>query len=216
MNVVDEPYVPSGCSLSEVDAAWEQLQKSNPRFHDGSVLHVLGVSRNGCGGVTMHVAESSYRFHAVRQLGLETGIRPLGAKAIVACEGKVLLGLRSEQSGVYPGCWEYVPGGTVEPSLGNDPVDPRMTVRRELVEEAGLDSSATIVPLAVFLDTSAQTWEVVHGIRVDPGATKSIEGFSGWEYQRLCWNQPGCCPEPASNAARVLDSLAQSFASGED
>jgi 8-oxo-dGTP pyrophosphatase MutT (NUDIX family) len=201
--------------LSDVDAAWEQLQDSNPRFHDGGVLHVLGVSRNGSGGVTMHVAESSYRFHAVRRLGLETGIRPLGAKAIVACDGKVLLGLRSEQSGSYPGCWEYVPGGTVEPSLVNDSVDPRMTVRRELLEETGFDSDATIVPLAVFLDTSAQTWEVVHGVEVDPRVANSIEGFSGWEHQRLCWNQPGCCPEPASNAARVLDSVAKSFASGK-
>ena len=163
----------------------------------------------------MHVAESSYRFHAVRQLGLETGIRPLGAKAIVACDGKVLLGLRSEQSGSYPGCWEYVPGGTVEPPLVNDSVDPRKTVRRELLEETGLDSGATIVPLAVFLDTSAQTWEIVHGLRVDPDAAEGIEAFRGWEHQRLCWNQPGCCPEPASNAARVLDSVARSFASGE-
>ena len=215
MSVVGEPYVPAGCSLSEVDSAWKQLEQSNPRFHDGAVLHVLGVSRNGSGGVTMHVAESSYRFHAVRQLGLETGVRPLGAKAIVVFEGKVLLGLRSEQSGSYPGCWEYVPGGTVEPPLANEPVDPRMTVRRELLEETGLDTDAAVVPLAVFFDTTAQTWEVVHGVEVDRRAATDIEGFSGWEHQRLCWYQPGCCLEPASDAARVLDSLARSFASGE-
>ena len=215
-SIHESRWVPEGVSLDAVDDAWAELCAANPRYHDGGVLHVLGVVRNGHGGVTIHLAESSYRFHAVRRLGLETGIRPLGVKGIALWEGRALVGRRGRQTSNYPGEWEYVPGGSVEPPARSKPIDPGEVVRRELDEESGWRSVGPVVPVAVFLDEAASTWEIVHTMTVQPGGAESDPlATPGWEYDELRLVQPGACPMPASAAARVLDELAVSIVAGE-
>ena len=214
VNLVDAPFVPEDVALGEVDAAWDRLRSQNPRMYDGALLHVLGTSRNGHGGLSIHVAESSYRFHAVAALGLDTGVRPLGAKAIVVRGNAVLMGKRSQQSGSYPGCWEYVPGGTVLPLGNQGAIDPSHTVEQELCEEVGLDVKIDNAPaLAVFFDDDARTWEVVYGLRLAEDQFQGPMAPGGWEHEELCWVQPGCCESPVSSASRIMDSLARSFIS---
>lgn len=206
--------MPEKVSLDEVDEAWSRLRADNPKYHDGGVLHVLGVVRNGHGGVSMHLAESSYRFHAVRRLGIDTGIRPLGVKGLATHHGQVLVGRRSARTGSYPGCWEYVPGGGVEPPVAGGPVDTCDVLRRELREESGWIAKGPVVPVAVFLDEAAGTWEVLHTVTVGPAEGATVEDSPpGWEYDELRLVQPGECPEPVSDAAVMISSLADSLVS---
>ena len=42
-SIHESRWVPEKVSLDEVDKAWSGLCADNPRYHDGAVLHVLGV-----------------------------------------------------------------------------------------------------------------------------------------------------------------------------
>ena len=212
-NVLAEPFVPEAVSLADIDSAWDDLCIRNSKYHDGAMLHVLGVVRNGHGGVTVHVAECSYRFHAVRALGIDTGVRPLGVKGICRYGEKVLVGLRSADVGSYPGCWEYAPGGSVEPSSLGDSLDVAAVVLRELGEESGWQATSHPIAVAMFLDEEAGTWEIVHTLDVIPGASEEMGSPPGWEYSELRLVQPGEVPVPKSPAARMMDSMASSFIS---
>ncbi len=168
-----------------MDRAWEDLCASNPRYHDGDLLTVLGVSRNGHGGVTINLASTSYRFHAVRRAGVDLGLQPLGVKAMVARDGHWLMGKRSSSVSTYPSLWEFVPGGSVEP--GTTPID---ALAREWTEETGLpvEVLGPLVPEAVLFDPTALTWEIAHRARVAPHAASAMLAMHpSWEHESLAW-----------------------------
>jgi 8-oxo-dGTP pyrophosphatase MutT (NUDIX family) len=213
-NVLPDPFVPEGVSLEEVDAAWATLCEGNPRYHDGAVLHVLGVVRNGHGGVTVHLAECSYRFHAVQALGIDTAVRPLGVKGVCRFEGHVLVGHRGAEVGSYPKNWEFVPGGSVEPPREGQSVDAAAAVLRELEEESGWVAVSPPVAVAMFLDEEAATWEIVYTFDVTPGEGGPLASPPGWEYSELRLVQPGKIPGPMSPAARMMDSMVSSLIPG--
>lgn len=173
--------MPRSVSLEEVDAAWATLCARNPRYFDGPVLQVLGVSRNGHGGVQIHVQESSYRFVAVAALGIDCGARPIGVKGFVRDGDRVLMGRRSRSVASYPGAWEFVPGGTLEPGEA-----PEAAVARELSEEAQLEAASPPVAVAVLFDTTASSWEIVYRIaaRLDALPKAGCE-CGGWEYDEF-------------------------------
>lgn len=199
LNVVPGTFVPTTPSLEEVDRAWDGLQRANRRYFDGRMLHVLGVSRNGHGGVVVHAMECAYRFYAVIGAGLETGVRPLGVKGIVEREGRWLMGLRSREVAYHAGQWEFVPGGCLEPDIAPDSM-----LERELGEESGFAAAGPPVPLALLYDPTACTWEIVHrlAVRERPGIDPP-----GWEYRELRWVEPGQEPSPLSPVAEVMRRL---------
>ena len=212
LNVVPDRWVPEGVDLDEVDALWRALVEANPRYHDGDVFHVLGVIRNGHAGATIHLAPSSYRFHAVRRLGFDTGVRPLGVKGLFVVNdpgagGPALVaGRRSESSGSYPGCWEYLPGGGVEPdsASGGCRADPLAVIRRVLLEEVGTSGSVVPIALAFLEDRTVGTWEIVYrGVLESPP-----DGPPEWEHQEIRLVTPETLPAPMSDAARMLAGVA--------
>lgn len=168
-------FVPARVGVDEVDAAWESMRRRNPRLFDGPLWHVGGVSRNGHGGVTLHVLESSYRMHAVAASGLHTGVRPLGVKGIVQDGTRLLVGRRSLEAHAYPGAWELLPGGTVEP--GSTPLE---AFERELREEAAATAARRPVAVALFLDEVAGTWEIV--FRCHASLRAESPSADGWEH----------------------------------
>lgn len=199
LNVVPGAFVPDETPLSEVDRAWEELRGGNARYFDGRMLHVLGVSRNGHGGVAVHAMECAYRFYAVIGAGLDTGVRPLGVKGIAEREGRWLMGLRSTEVAYHPGQWEFVPGGCLEPGVAPDAM-----LRRELGEESGFEAVGAPVPVALLYDPTAFTWEIVHRLTIRPRAEIDPPG---WEYRELRWVAAGEEPAPLSPVAETMRRL---------
>jgi 8-oxo-dGTP pyrophosphatase MutT (NUDIX family) len=193
LSVVEGRFVPEGVPLDAVDAAWERVRAAVPRTHDGPMLHVLGTSRNGHGGVTVHCVASSYRFHAVAREGLDTGMRPIGVKAVTfAPGGRVLVARRSAHTLNYPGRWEFAPAGTLEPGVA-----PAEMILRELREETGWAHAAPPVPRALMFDPVARSWEVVFALDAVPPAVP----VESWECDALQAVEPHAWPGDLSDAA---------------
>ena len=208
--MVQERWVPTDIDLDEIDALWRALAEENPRYHDGDCLHVLGVVRNGHAGATIHLAPTSYRFHAVRRLGADTGVRPLGVKGLAVvddeAEGpRLVAGRRSQNSASYPGCWEFLPGGGVE-AKPDGRVDLVDVVRRELREETGGEARIDPVALAILEDRVVGTWEVVFRMEIDGDAPSTPPG---WEHDEIRLVSADGLPSPLSDAAAALQPLAR-------
>jgi 8-oxo-dGTP pyrophosphatase MutT (NUDIX family) len=198
-------FVPERATLEEVDARWAELCAANPRYFDGSIVQVLGTSRNGHGGVQVHVQECSYRFYAVQNSfkdcpGLDCGVRPLGVKGIAVCGNRVLMGRRSSSVAFYPGMWEFVPGGGLEPG-----VSPAVQVVRELAEEARLVPLQPPIAVGLLFDPVASTWEVVHRIALSADVVPEI----GWEYDAFQFVRLDALPEPLAPVAAQMLALAE-------
>jgi 8-oxo-dGTP diphosphatase len=196
LSVVHEPFVPAGDPglLDAVEWRWEALQRENPAYHDGRLLHVIGVHRNGYGGAVLHVADCAYRFHAVQDEDFDLGVRPLGVKGLTARDGRLLLGKRGANVAHYKGLWEFAPGGVVEPGER-----PETTLVRELHEETGLEAAGEPVPVAVVYDTVLRCWEMV--FRVEP---TSGDAQATPEYAELRWCEAGALPDGMSPISAVI------------
>ena len=207
---VEGRFVPPGVELAEVDRRWNALCAANPRYFDGSMLQVLGVSRNGHGGVQIHVQECSYRFYAVQKTGLDCGVRPIGVKAVTIVGGRALMGRRSTTVAFYPGLWEFVPGGGLEPG-----VDPAQQIARELHEEAHLAPSAPAVAVALLFDPHAFTWEIVHRMELAAGLVPDAGCDGGWEYDEFRMvGLEGPVPEPLAPVAQQMLPIARRLLAG--
>lgn len=198
-------FVPVSATIDEVDRAWAHACERNPRLFDGPLWHVAGVSRNGHGGVTLHVIESSYRFHAVRREGLETGIRPLGVKGLTRRGERLLLGRRSAGVHAEGGLWEFVPGGTLEPGRA-----PAEAIAHELHEEAGWRCVRAPVAIALLLDDRMMTWEIVHLVDGEPEPSGARPRSSCWEVAELLEaTSDEIATRPLSRSAALLLQMAQ-------
>lgn len=178
--------------LREVERRWEAMVAANPAFFDGRLLHVRAVVRNGHGGATLHVAECAYRHWAVGLPDLlrrfhvadpafDTGVRALGVKGLVIAEGAVLVGRRGPWVAAYPDCWEFAPGGGLEPGW-----EPRAMLERELLEETGIrcGREARMSSVALLLDGSIRSWEIVQRVHLERRVDLTrAEG----EYTALRW-----------------------------
>jgi 8-oxo-dGTP pyrophosphatase MutT (NUDIX family) len=181
--------------MDEVDRRWDALCKANPRYFDGRLYHVLGVSRNGHGGATIHVMDCAYRFQAVQNDKFDLGVRGLGVKGITLHDGRVLMGKRSQRVAAYRGMWEFAPGGVMD--LGERPPE---VVKRELFEETGYQCQGEPMEIAVIEDAVARCWEIV--FRVNTSAQPVGEPSS--EYDEIRWCDFDRFPEPLSEIARQM------------
>ena len=197
--------MPTAAPLDEIESRWKALCAENPRYFDGTMLQVLGTSRNGHGGVQIHVQECSYRFYAVQKTGLDLGVRPLGVKAVATDGGRVLMGRRSAKVAFYPGAWEFVPGGSVEPGA-----TPAEEIVRELREEARLEAAEPPVAVALLFDPHARTWEIVHRLQLGEGALPEL----GWEYDEFRMVALDALPQPLAPVARQMLPIAERLLAG--
>lgn len=198
LSVQTEPFVPQGMSMAEVDRRWKELCARNPAYFDGRIWHVLGVSRNGHGGATLHVQECGYRFYAIQNEEVDIGVRVLGVKGFTWREDRVLLGLRAAFVSCYPGQWEFAPGGAAE--VGHDPA---ATIAEELREETGLAPAGDPIAIAVMYDPTARTWEIIFRIRAQAGALHSAQK----EYTEFEWRKPDDLPADLTPIARNMVRL---------
>ncbi len=177
---VPERFVPTHVSLEEVDACWSALCARNEKYFDGGLVQVLGTSRNGHGGVSIHVQPCAYRFFAVQMHGLACGVRPLGVKAIVSAGASYLIGRRSRHVAAYPGTWEFVPGGGLE-----NTEDVESELRREFEEEVGSALPAGVRPIAIALldDPVTRTWDIIYRVQLE--ATCELK--PSFEHDAMCF-----------------------------
>jgi 8-oxo-dGTP pyrophosphatase MutT (NUDIX family) len=203
------PFVPA-VSLDEVDRAWQRLVAINPRYFDGPLLHVLGTSRNGHGGVTIHVVETSYRFYAVQQgradcPAIDCGVRPLGVKGLCSMTrdgGRhYLMNRRSASVAFYPSMWEFAPGGVVEPTE-----EPSDALLRELSEETAFAAATRPTAIALIFDPQAFSWEIVYQLEVTPRPESSDDAHA-WEHTHRTLAPPGAWPEPLAPIASAMLQL---------
>jgi 8-oxo-dGTP pyrophosphatase MutT (NUDIX family) len=187
-------FVPEGIALDEVDGRWEQHCLQNPACFDGTLLHVLGAHRNGCGGAIVHVMRCSYRFFGVQTDSYDVGIRPLGVKGITHFKSNVLWGKRSNAVRHYAGQWEYAPAGSVEPGTS-----PEATIESELLEETGLTLVSRPIAIAMLFDEVAKTWELIYRLQ----ASSSTIACNS-EYLACRWLEQNAIPEAVTPVSRLM------------
>lgn len=194
-------WVPPGADLDAIDRAFAQARLENPRLHDGAIWHVLSHSRDGHGGVTLHVIEAAYRFQAVARRerpGTPGPARPLGVKCMARAPTGWLMGRRAPNSLTYGGEWEFLGGGGL--AVDEDPV---AAARRELREEAGVDGLP--VPVALLFDATVGTWDIVHRVEL---AACVLDDPRSWEHTDVAIEPEPCTRTPRTRATDLLLPLA--------
>ena len=198
-------WVPPGADLDAIDRALQHACRDNPRLHDGAIWHVLSHSRDGHGGVTLHVIEAAYRFQAVarRQRPHAPGpVRPLGVKCMARCDRGWLMGRRSTGSLTYGGAWEFLGGGSL--AAGESPMQ---AAQRELQEESGVQPQQPPVAVALLFDAQVGTWDIVHRALV--GAC-DLRTPCSWEHDEVAVEPDPAARSPRSRATDLLLPLAAS------
>ncbi|WP_329262430.1 NUDIX domain-containing protein [Streptomyces sp. NBC_01478] len=128
-----------------MNQVWDDLVRDNPSFFDGPVLVCAGTRREGPDELTVSWVRTTYRHFALRRVPFSTSWLPSFFVAVLqpADDGRLLVG-RMSNSTAAPGRWQ-LPGGSLEPPEGDEPLDTRALHRhaaRELIEETGVDTPA--------------------------------------------------------------------------
>jgi ADP-ribose pyrophosphatase YjhB (NUDIX family) len=199
LSYMDEPYVPPGGMMDDVDRRWAECCARNPAYFDGRVCHVIGVHRNGYGSAVLHLADCAYRFFAVQDDAFDLGVRALGVKGLTSAGGAWLLGRRSASVGNYADQWEFAPGGSVEPARL-----PAQVVVSELHEETGLVPIAPPTEIALVFDPVLRCWELIYRLRVEHTEAEAPTD----EYSERRWCRLDDLPQPLTPLARQLIPIA--------
>lgn len=187
------PFVPS-CDRAMLDRAWDAACAQRPNLVDGPCWHVSSVQRNGAGGASIHVVQTTYRMGACRE-AIATGFVGLGVKAVAHWCGRVLVGRRSDACIAYAGCWEFAPSGAAEPGE-----EPTAGIARELMEECALECARPPRVLGLVFDPRVRNWEIVHEILL----AQPPDAPPNWEYSELALVDLDAFPAPRSPVTEQL------------
>lgn len=127
-----------------MNEVWDAKVRDNPSYFDGPVLVCAGTRREGPDELTVSWVRTTYRHFALRRVPFSTSWLPSFFVSVLqpADDGRLLVG-RMSNSTAAPGRWQ-LPGGSLEPPEGDEPLDMRALHRhaaRELIEETGVDAS---------------------------------------------------------------------------
>lgn len=141
-------------AAAEIDAAWANAQRTNPKFFNGTVYLLDAVAYSGR-RLDARLLRSDFKSYLYwRRNGFpETGVRDgFGSALIRAADGAYLLG-RQRAGNVNAGL-VYLPGGFIDGRdvAADGTIDIAASITRELEEETGL-TSADVEALPGFLAT---------------------------------------------------------------
>jgi len=176
MKVLSQRAIPEAYRL-QVDEIWE---KREPHHFNGQILSLRSYSPSL---LVVDVVDYRAWYACVREPSLQRAldIHPLSVSGRVICDGKILIGRRSQHVSSFKGCLECCPSGSVAPEAGT----PEKAIRAELSEETKGSSIRKIIPKAVYWSLDDGAWDVHMDIvcdRVDLVPTK--------EYEELFWFDP--------------------------
>ncbi len=190
-------WLPLSCGLDELrlnivsrepsamDAAseqrWVDLCAHNPRLFDGPILSFVKLDSH-----TINARVESYR----RLVTHQPGVCHLSVTGVLECAGSVLMGLRSPESGVHPGVWEFVPSGGLDVPLANSiPGSVFLEqVMAELHEEVGANWEIRQPRLlGLVVDPSVPSADVVLRAEVQCESKPAQPPQASWEHTELRW-----------------------------
>lgn len=130
----------------KIDSIWQSKVKEGCYLFDGQIFCFLQMNKKAMWGSFI-----PYRWHVALQhspeLRSQLPLLPIAVSAVtVTPSGRVLLGRRSPQLSFYPGFYEFVAAGSIDPSSLKqkektdeaDSIDYFNAVKSELCEETSL------------------------------------------------------------------------------
>jgi len=183
---------------------WASLAEDNPRLFDGPILSFRRLEDE-----TIEAGVESY----MRLITRQPGVCHLAVTGVLERNGSVLLGLRSEQSGVHPGVWEFVPSGGMEVPMADLLTGDAFFAQLidELNEEVAGWSVSSPRVMGLVIDPAVPSCDLV----IRASARPNAEADQGsWEHLKLAWVEVGdlsafaaskpCIPTVAPIAAALL------------
>ncbi len=158
-------------------ARWARLAENNPRLFDG---HILSFRR--LEGETIEAGVESY----MRLITRQPGVCHLAVTGVLERDGSVLLGLRSLESGVHPGVWEFVPSGGMEVPMVDSITGDAFLAQLidELNEEVAGWSVSSPRVMGLVIDPVVPSCDLV--IRASARPNRDADTGS-WEHHELAW-----------------------------
>lgn len=185
------PFSPGIDLDKRVAAVWSAACEQNTNLYEDPTLAVKEFTATEVVCQTM-----PYRYFfaqsANRDLAREINICLLAVSGICVTNGKYLVGKRSEKSTQFPGYFEFIPSGSVIPSLTlpDGSIDFIGNFYRELFEEIGLSSDAvTKVRVdGMLFDRSERTLDICIYYEVLKKAIDTLAVFvKSEEYSEVDW-----------------------------
>lgn len=197
------------------DAEWDRLTALNPRLFDGPILSLVSFDP-ATGRVSCR--RETYKRLSV-QGAVDTGVVLVAVNAVLIArdargEEHVLLGRRSPQVRKYGGMWELAPAGGLDPPAGVaatlGPGALRAQLRRELLEEVGLDDALEgATPIAFYRDEAATSFNIVLRVELPttPAALAAAAGERHWDCDAVMWLARADAPAfDRDRAGHVIDA----------
>jgi NUDIX domain len=159
--------------VKEVNSIWEEAVVREPWLFNGQFLNYSHYEENVLYG---EFVEYKYFYsRTVREKLLqELQLYPVGVMGITHCNGRVLLGRRSDQVTLYRGLFEFVPAGSVDRQVVVDGVvDIERQYYDELEEESGIPKEMVknIHPFLLVHDDRDHLVEIMAHIYLYPQET---------------------------------------------
>lgn len=198
-------FVPSGLRLgaehlSAIDRAWDAANtQRGVELFDGPLCRLEDLAVDG-DGLHLRLSPTGYRLFIgtngrhpqwAEEYGRQVMADPVGTSAILlSSDGVLVFGRRSQRVALYPG-FIHPFGGTLEPPAEATVLDPFAEMRRELMEEVGIDADdiADLRIIAVVEDRHLRQPELLYAARTRLTTATITQRLDRHEHSG-CWMLP--------------------------
>ncbi|MER5866651.1 NUDIX hydrolase [Kitasatospora sp. NPDC002040] len=193
-----------------MDRIWDRETAANPALFDGPAVACVSLQADPSGRLALSWAPVTYRYRALRRIR-SAGWKPSSVFVTVLQPvlGGGLVVRRGAGWTAHPGRWQ-LPGGSVEPSPAEQPLDLdslRHHAARELAEEVGLKVEADTLKL----------WAVSRGEHGNVGihfASRPLPETLVRRHHRELLSSLGDGVEPELEQIEIVDSAQKLAALG--
>lgn len=174
-----------GCT-ARIEELWHKAQESNPKLFKGGILFTdLDHFKRGVCGIADY---SLLMASKSDPSSFPSELRFVGVTGIVSWRERLLLGRRSVDSTFYPGEWEFMPAGILEPPRDSKrSVDVQLQLSREFFEETGqpLSKGASLRRVGYLNDFSTKTIDILYFVELPPSEDWEAKISASEEHHEL-------------------------------